>query len=150
MARRKTIGLPFSDQLGYLLGTFTFLLKPTAPKSSPQQSGDHSGTTAHDVPEETRPIILDHHNDRPLIDSEVIRCDPPTSRTIRDNKRLIERRLEAIFSSHSQIHLCKMFHGWNDDFRSKRQRGHYNPGSDSAVVRTEWGTSSYCLLYTSP
>ena len=64
---------------------------------------------------------LDHQHDRSLIDSEVTRRDPPTSRTIRHRKRLIERRLEPILRSHPEVHLGKVLHGRDHDFRSKRE-----------------------------
>src|SRR5215510_3010888 len=33
-------------------------------------------------------------------------------------------------------------HRWDDNFRSKGQRGKYNPRSDGTIVRAEWRTSS--------
>src|SRR4029453_16719320 len=33
-------------------------------------------------------------------------------------------------------------HGRNDNFRSKWQRGEYNPRSDGTIIRAEWRTSS--------
>src|SRR6185369_11673920 len=96
-------------------------IKPTALESRPRESGDDRRATAHDVPKQACPVVLDHQHDRPLIDSKVIGRDPPASRTILDNKRLIERRLEPVFRRHSQVHLRKMPYGRDDDFRSKRQ-----------------------------
>src|SRR4029450_907910 len=117
-------------------------LKPTAAKSRLPQSSDDRRAAAHDIPEQSGPVVLDHQHDRPLIDAEVIRRDPPTSRAIRHGKRLIERPLESVFRGHPQVHSGKVPHGRDDDFRSKRERGDDDPGSDSAVVWTEWGASS--------
>src|SRR4029434_7835605 len=117
-------------------------LKPTALKSRPPQSGDDRRAAAHDVPEQSGPVVLDHQHDRSLIDTEVIRRDPPTSRAIRHGKRLIEGRLESVLRGHPQLHSSKVPHGRNDDFRSKRERGDDDPGSDSAVIWTEWGAPS--------
>src|SRR4029450_4521675 len=75
-------------------------LKPTAAKSRPPQSSDDRRAAAHDVPEQSSPVVLDHQHDRPLIDAEVIRRDPPTRLAIRHGKRLIERRLEPVFPVH--------------------------------------------------
>src|SRR4029453_17892912 len=95
-----------------------------------------------DVPEQACSVVLDHEHDRPLIDSEVIRRDPPTRRTILDNKRLIERRFEPVFPLLSQVHLTKIRYAGYNDFRSKRQRSNDNPRRDSTVVGAEWSTSS--------
>src|SRR4030095_16464768 len=117
-------------------------LKPTAAKSRPPQSSDDRRAAAHDVPEQSGPVVLDHQHDRPLIDAEVMRRDPPTRRAIRHGKRLIERRLEPILPGHPQVHSGKVPDGRDDDFRSKRERGDDDPRGDSAVVWTEWGASS--------
>src|SRR4030095_14263789 len=61
-------------------------LKPTARKSRPLQSGDDCRATPHDVPNQAGPVVLDHQHDRPLIDSEVIRRDPPTGGAILHGK----------------------------------------------------------------
>src|SRR4029077_5481546 len=117
-------------------------LKQTAAKSRPPQSGDYRRTAAHDVPEQSGPVVLDHQHDRSLIDAEVTRRDPPTRRAIRHGKRLIERRLEPVFRGHPQVHSGKVPHGRDHDFRSKRERGDDDPRGDSAVVWPEWGASS--------
>src|SRR4029450_6930969 len=117
-------------------------LKPTTAKSRPPQSSDDRRTAAHNVPEQSGPVVLDHQHDRSLIDAEVTRRDPPTRWAIRHGKRLIERRLEPVFRGHPQVHSGKVSHGRNDDFRSKRERSDDDPRGDSAVVGPEWGASS--------
>ena len=86
----------------------------------------------------TATVILDHARHGPLLDTEVIRRDPPASRTIVYWKRLIERRLEAVFLSHPQIHSREISHSRNDDLRSEGQRRDDDPRSDRAVVGAEW------------
>src|SRR4029450_13197559 len=114
-------------------------LKPTTAKSRPPQSSDDRRTAAHNVPEQSGPVVLDHQHDRSLIDAEVTRRDPPTRWAIRHGKRLIERRLEPIFRGHPQVHSGKIPHRRDDDFRSKRERGDDDPRGNSSVVWTEWG-----------
>src|SRR5262249_58141675 len=53
-----------------------------------------------------------------------------------------ERWPETIFFGPAQIHLRKVMHRGDDNFRSKGQRGQHNPGSDGTIVRAEWRTSS--------
>src|SRR4030095_8093070 len=83
-------------------------LKPTAVKSRPPQSSDDRRAAAHDIPEQSGPLVLDHQHDRSLIDAEVIRRDPPTGPAIRHDKRSIERRLEPIVPGHPQVHSGKV------------------------------------------
>src|SRR5689334_5110626 len=64
--------------------------KPAAGKAcSPQACPNRLGTT-HDVPEQTGAVVLDHQNDRTLIDPEVIRRNPPTGRALVHGERLVE------------------------------------------------------------
>src|SRR5688500_1744311 len=116
--------------------------KPSAAESRPPQSGDDCRATAHDVPKQAGPVVLDHQNNRPLIDSEVIWRHPPTSRAMRDSKRLVERWLEPIFTLHPQFHFPRLPHGRDDNLRSKRKRGDDNPRRDGTVVGAERGASS--------
>jgi hypothetical protein len=95
-------------------------LEPAATESRPQQSGNDDRATAHDAPQQARPIVLDHQHDRTLIDAKVIRRDPPTGRSFRRRKRLVEGWLEPVFSRHSQVQSRKVTHCGDDDLRRKR------------------------------
>src|SRR6476646_7624037 len=118
------------------------LLQPAATESRSQQPGHDDGATAHDVPEQARPVVLDHQHDRTLIDAKVVRRDPPTGRNIRHRKRLVEGWLEPVFPCHSQVHSREVRHRGNDDLRRKRYRRDHDPWGYSAVVWPEWGASS--------
>ena len=65
-------------------------LEPTSAESRPPQPTNDRRAAAHDVPEQSGPVVLDHQRDRPLIDPAVIRRDPPTCWAIPPSQRLIE------------------------------------------------------------
>src|SRR3954466_5197348 len=96
-------------------------LEPTATKSRACEPGDDRRTAAHDVPEETGPVILDHQHDRPLINAEVVRRHPPPCRAVRYLERLIKRRAEPVFCRHAKVHSREPLHGGDDYFGGERQ-----------------------------
>src|SRR5215510_7701030 len=63
-----------------------FPLEPAPSESRPFQSHNDRRATAHNVPEQTSPIVLNHEHDWPLIDAEMIGRNPPACFAIRDFK----------------------------------------------------------------
>ena len=60
------------------------------------QTAVHGWAAAHDVPDETRSVVLDHEHDRPPVDAEVVGRDPPTCRTLFHGEGLVEGRLKSV------------------------------------------------------
>src|SRR4029434_5043088 len=54
------------------------------------------GAAAHDLPDQSGPVVLDHEDHWTLVDSEVIRGDPPSRGAVRHRIGLVERGLEAV------------------------------------------------------
>src|SRR6478609_5532886 len=50
--------------------------QPAAGKPRPLQPPPDVWIRPHDLPYESRPVILDHRNDRSLVDAEVVVVDP--------------------------------------------------------------------------
>src|SRR6476469_9510299 len=86
-------------------------LEPTAPKSRACEPGDDRRTAAHDVLEESSPVVLDHQHDRPLIDAEMVRRHPLFCRAVRYLERLIERWAEPVFRRYAKVHSREPLHG---------------------------------------
>ena len=63
------------------------LVKPPPTEPSPFQPGLDVRVGAHDPPNEPRPVIFDHREDRPLVDSEVIAVEPRDARSDRPGLR---------------------------------------------------------------
>src|ERR1044071_5538220 len=53
--------------------------QPTTSKSGAPQSLNNVRTATHQPPKKTRAIILDHHDDRPLVQAEVATRNPSLS-----------------------------------------------------------------------
>ncbi len=65
-------------------------LQPASGKACPTQTGQDWRATAHDLPQQSGAMILDHQHHRTLIDTEVIRRNPPAGRTAFYGERSIE------------------------------------------------------------
>src|SRR4051794_29523729 len=75
--------------------------QPSAGEPGPPQPRSEVRRSASDVPDQTGAIVLDHERHRTLVDPEVMRRDPPASRAVRHDVRLIERRLESVAFRHA-------------------------------------------------
>src|SRR4029453_3742054 len=95
---------------------------PPPGKAGPPQTANDRRTTPHGVPKQTSAVILDHQNDRPLVDSKMIRRHPPAGWAVFHHISLIERRLKPINLRHAQMHLCKVADRRNDDLRCEWER----------------------------
>src|SRR5262245_3067581 len=74
-------------------------LQPTPRKPGPLQPPNNVRILPHDLPYQPRPVVLDHGDDGPLIDAEVIDIDPSLIRVNAAVLELLggpERRVEGI------------------------------------------------------
>src|SRR5688500_2046788 len=55
---------------------FAFRIEPSPGKPSLPQSSPDVRATPHEVPQQTGSVVLDHHDDRTLVQSVVPRADP--------------------------------------------------------------------------
>jgi len=76
--------------------TLSISMQPTPSKTRLAQSSHDRLASTHDVPEQARPVVFDHQNDRPLVDAEVIGANPPSRVAVFDYVGLIERRFEPV------------------------------------------------------
>ena len=110
------------------------LLQPAALETRAAQPLDDVGAAAHDVPDQTGAVVLDHEHDRALVHAEVVWGDPPSGRAVFHGEGLVERRLEAVGLRHTQLQRGQVPDSGDHDLRGERQRGDHNPRSDCAVV----------------
>src|SRR5271166_2652307 len=101
--------------------TLSISLKPASSKTRPAQSGPDRRASTHDVPEQARPVVFDHQNDRPLVDAEVIGANPPSCVIVFDYVGLIERGFEAVKTRHAEVHLPEVSYRRNDYLGRERQ-----------------------------
>jgi len=105
-------------------------------KSRPAQSGHHVGRPAHNVPNQTGTVVLDHEDHWTLVDAEMVGSDPVVGRTIRHFIGLVERRLEAVALLGTELELGHRADRRDYDLRGERQRRDNYPRSDRAVIGT--------------
>src|SRR2546423_6726180 len=129
--------------LAALLGKTWASLQPTSREASPLQAALDVGTLPHEAPDETRAIVLDHADDRALIDAEIIVVEP--TQAVDDMTLLgakacvvvgrIERVEKAILAEERitvlDAHRLERGHG---DFRSEGHRAAGGRRRDRAVV----------------
>ena len=96
-------------------------MQPTPSKTRLAQSSHDRLASTHDVPEQARPVVFDHQNDRPLVDAEVIGANPPSRVTVFDYVGLIERGFEPIKTRHAEVHSPEVSDRRNDDLGRERQ-----------------------------
>src|SRR5271165_6056562 len=101
--------------------TLSISMQPTPSKTRLAQSSHDRLASTHDVPEQARPVVFDHQNDRPLVDAEVIGADPPSRGTVFDHVGLIERGFEPIKTLHAEVHSPEVSDRRNDDLGRERQ-----------------------------
>jgi hypothetical protein len=65
-------------------------LQPAAREPCPPQPGDNIGAAAHDLPDQTAAVVLDHQRHGPLVDAEVVGRHPPAGRAVLHPERLVE------------------------------------------------------------
>src|SRR6187401_2301290 len=70
--------------------------EPRTLESRSAQPGRNVGRPAHNVPDQSAAVILNHEHYRALVDAKVIRGDPPPCRTVRDFVCLVERRFKTV------------------------------------------------------
>ncbi len=60
----------------------TAILEPPSGETRAAQAGYNRLAAAHDIPEQSCPVVFNHQGDRSLIDTEVIGTDPPSFLTV--------------------------------------------------------------------
>src|SRR5271165_981351 len=101
--------------------TLSISMQPTPSKTRLAQSSHDRLASTHDVPEQARPAVFDHQNDRPLVDAEVIGANPPSGGTVFDHVGFIERGFEPIKTCHAEVHSPEVSDRRNDDLGRERQ-----------------------------
>src|SRR5262245_63240989 len=79
--------------------------EPPALETCTTQAGDDVRRPPHDVPDQSRAVILNHENHGALIEAKVIGSHPPARRAVRHFIGLVERRFEAVALRHAEVEL---------------------------------------------
>ena len=93
--------------------------QPAAPKARAAQAFNDRLAAARQVPNQLATVVLNHENNRSLVDSEVIRRNPPAGWAILIRKRLIKRRFETVQAVLAHVHLSEVAKRRDDDLRRK-------------------------------
>src|SRR4030095_16977828 len=105
---------------------FVFIREPSAGETGLPQSAPDVWNTPHEFPRQTGSVVLNHHDDRPLVQSVVQRADPIAA-------GWIQTGAQAVFAAQVGMYAHKLSKRVRDKLRSKRKRRHYGAGRQSAV-----------------
>src|SRR6059058_1381293 len=119
----------------------TLVRQPATRKAGLLQPRDDVGIFAHRLPDQIRPVILDHRDYRTLIDPQVIRVEPALARDdpAIARRAIDKRRIEVVHESvvAEQIVAVFLAHGnerGNGDLRSERYRSSSRSRRNRAVI----------------
>src|SRR5688500_11842551 len=110
--------------------------QPATTKARAPQTCYDVGTAPHKAPEQSCTIVLEHQNDRPLIEREVVFGDPGRTSGVATRKRRIETTDEPVFVFHVRVRLGTVREGGKHDLRSEWQRCGDGPRRQRAIIRT--------------
>src|SRR5271170_1778068 len=111
-------------------------LQPAAREPGAPQPGDHRQAAAHEVPDQTRAVILYHQYHRPLIDTELVWRYPPARRAAVHAERLVERAPESVRPVlATQCHARQAADSRDDDLGGERQVRRDNQDENAATIR---------------
>src|SRR6266516_4756847 len=108
--------------------------EPTASEAGAAKARNEIGAAAHEAPEEAGAIVLDHQDDRPVIQPEVTRRDPAAGLSGIGREGRIECRLEAVRARFAQAQLIDVPDRWKHDLRCEWERSDDRPRSERSVV----------------
>src|SRR3712207_6669236 len=118
------------------------LLQPPARKPRAAEAADDVRVPLHEIPQQSRSIILDHEEDRPLVDPEVVAVEPaapghnpavldPTAELV----RRIERVEKAVLREEiGPVRPAHVLEGRDRDLRRERHRPADRRRCECAVV----------------
>src|SRR4029077_17875381 len=93
------------------------------------QSSPDIRASPHEIPQQTSPVILDHHDNRTLIQSVIQRADPVA-------ESRIETGPQAVFAAQVRMFANKRSKRVRGEFRRKRKRRRDDAGRQRAIVRS--------------
>src|SRR6266446_8899104 len=91
---------------------FTFCFEPSAREPGLPQSSPDVWTSSHEIPQKTGPVVLDHHDDRALIQTVVQRTEP-----IAEGR--IKAGAQTIFAAQGGMRTNQLSQRVNDKLRCK-------------------------------
>jgi len=94
--------------------------QPTSREPRTPQARDEVRTAPHQVPNQTGAVVLDHQDDRPLIEGEMIARDPTMLRT-RYRKGRVETAHEPVLIFHVRVSFLAVPERREHDLRCERQ-----------------------------
>src|SRR6266508_4319814 len=118
-------------------------LEPSARKAGAPESRDDVGIVSQGPPHELRPVILDHGDDRSLVDAQLIAVEPADTRrdpsVLDGDARIGQRRIERVEESIPVQKLlapapCHLSQRRDHDLRSEGNRARGGRRGDRAVV----------------
>src|SRR6476620_61139 len=98
------------------------LLQPTSRESGPREALHDRAATAHEVPGHPRPEVLDHEDDRALVETVVAPGDPAALVAVPRAKRRVQAAEKSIAASHVRIALEVTRERRQHDLRSEGER----------------------------
>jgi hypothetical protein len=123
--------------------------QPAALEARTAQARRNIWTAPHEPPDQLGAIVLDHQNDRSLIEREVVVRDPAgTSRTA-GRKCRIDTADEPILAFHLPVLHRTVLQGGEHDLRGEGQRCDDGPRCQCAIVGTVRHTSR-CIPKEAP
>ena len=113
-----------------------FGFEPSAGESRLPKPAPDVRAAPHEVPQETGPLVLDHHDDRTLIQTVIQRADPVAEGRIQAGP-------QAIFAAQVGVCANKLSKRVRDKFRCKRKRCRDAAGRQRAIIRSVGYTPSF-------
>src|SRR5712692_3491144 len=109
-------------------------LQPTAREPGAPEPDPYIGALPHQVPDQLRAIVFDHHYGNALVESEVV-LGRPTAAAVAGEGR-IETARQHILWGHLRISLKEITYRGHRDRRCKRYRRERSRWRDGSVVRS--------------
>src|SRR5919109_5441778 len=111
--------------------------EPASAKPGTPQADHHVWTVAHQTPDQPGSVVLDHQQDRSLIDGVVHTRDPCGLLALGDSERGVQAPLVPVFPSDpGKLLRAVAERGKNDLWRERERRSH-RPRRERAIIRAE-------------
>src|SRR6202163_4745547 len=108
---------------------FTFRFEPSAGETRFPQSAPDVWASPHEIPHQTGSVVLDHHDDRTLIQTVIQRADPVA-------ECRIQAGAQTVFAAQVGVCANKFSKRVSDELGRKRKRRRDSTGRERAIIRS--------------